>query len=165
MRNTQFESANAAEQKLNTALVELDITSSIEEFLEIFDQFYAEKVELATDAHPTPILRKEHMVPLLRQFLTPLQVMAELGSVSVSLRYTSVPCNRKDEHRADWSLQVAGTSGKTVTLTWSSTRRWMNSRVVYERHSKHRRIGDPLTFPDLVLPPRTTPGADDFRFT
>jgi hypothetical protein len=164
MRNVQFENASAAEQELNTALVEADIRNSLEEFLDIFDQFYAENVELATDAHPTPILRKEHMVPLLRHFLKPLHIMAGLGSVSVNLRFASVPCSRKDEHRADWSLQVAGTSGKRVTLTWSSTRRWMNSRVVYERHSKHCRIGDPLTFLDLDLPPRGTLDADDFRF-
>ena len=40
----------AYERELNEALVNADIANSYEEFLAIFDRFYAEQVEVASDS-------------------------------------------------------------------------------------------------------------------
>jgi hypothetical protein len=141
--------APAYERELNEALVNADIANSYEEFLAIFDRFYAEQVEVASDSHPAGLAGKSRVLPVLFSFLAPLHVMAEIGGLSVTLRYSPIHSDKRGEQHAEWSLDLLGILGRRVTLHWSSARRWKGSHVVYERHYDHRQIGDPLTEIDV----------------
>jgi hypothetical protein len=139
----------AYDRELNEALVNANIANNYEEFLAIFDRFYAEQVEVASDSHPTGLAGKSLVLPVLFSFLVPLHVMAEIGGLSVTLRYSPIHSDKSGEQHAEWSLDLLGILGRRVTLHWSSARRWKGSQVVYERHYDHRQIGDPLTEIDV----------------
>jgi hypothetical protein len=140
-----------AERDLNKALVNADISTSYEECLAIFDRFYDEDVEVASDTHTAPLVGKARVRPILFNFLVPLHVMAEIGGLSVRLKGTPIPTDCREEQHAEWSLVLEGVTGRSVTVNWSSARRWKGSRVVYERHYDHRQVGEPLTFTDLAF--------------
>ena len=137
--------------ELNEALVNADISNSYEEFLAIFDRYYAEDVEVASDTTPVPLTGKAHVLPIVFNFLAPLHVMAEIGGLSVTPRYSPIRADGSEGQYAEWSLDLLGVLGRQVTVHWSSARRWKGSRVIYERHFDHRQIGGPLTFIDLGL--------------
>ena len=73
---------------LNNALVNADISNGYEEYLAFFDHFYDENVEVASDSNPDPLVGKARVVPIIFNFLMPLHVTAEIGGLSVRLRYT-----------------------------------------------------------------------------
>jgi hypothetical protein len=141
--------SSTLDRELNEALVNTDIANSYEEFLSIFDRFYAEQVGVASDGHSTGLVGKARVLPVLFNFLVPLHVMAEIGGLSVTLRYSTIHSDQRGEQHAEWSLDLVGILGRRVTLLWSSARRWKGSHVVYERDYEHRQIGDPLTSIDL----------------
>ena len=62
--------------------------SGYEEYLALFDHFYDESVEVASDSNPAPLVGKARVLPIIFNFLMPLHVMAEIGGLSVRLRYT-----------------------------------------------------------------------------
>ena len=68
----------AAEHTLNTAITQAKISESFEEYLEIFDKFYADDVELSSEGQQEPIRGKARVGSLLLNFLVPPHVMAEL---------------------------------------------------------------------------------------
>jgi hypothetical protein len=141
--------SSALDRELNEALVNADIANSYEEFLAIFDRFYAQEVEVASDSHPTSLAGKARVLPVLFNFLAPLHVIAEIGGLSVTLRYSPIHSDKSGEQHAEWSLDLLGILGRRVTLHWSSARRWKGSHVVHERPYDHRQIGDPLTEIDV----------------
>jgi hypothetical protein len=141
--------SSALDQELNEALVNADIANSYEEFLAIFDRFYAEQVQVASGSHPTGLAGKSRVIPVLFSFLVPLHVMAEIGGLSVALRYSPIHSDKSGEQHAEWSLELLGILGRRVTLHWSSARRWKGSLVISERHYDRRQIGDPLTEIDV----------------
>jgi hypothetical protein len=143
--------SSALDRELNEAIVNADIGNSYEEFLAIFDRYYAEHVEIANDTTPASLAGKAHVLPILIDFLMPLHVMAEIRGVSVTLRYSPIRAEQREEQYTEWSLDLEGVLGRSVTVHWSSAWRWKGSRVVYERHFDHRQIGGPLTFIDLGL--------------
>src|SRR5215470_8390299 len=49
-----FSSAAAAERALNAAILQADISSSFEEYLEIFDAFYSDEIEVSSDTGEGP---------------------------------------------------------------------------------------------------------------
>ena len=151
MNSERFDMSLALDRELNEALVNADISNSYEEFLAIFDRYYAEDVEVASDTTPVPLTGKAHVLPILFNFLAPLHVMAEIGGLSVTLRYSPIRADKSEGQYAEWSLDLLGVLGRRVTVHWSSARRWKGSRVIYERHFDHRQIGGPLTFIDLGL--------------
>jgi hypothetical protein len=155
MNRQHIDNSSAAENELNSALVNADISNSYKEYLAIFDRFYAEDVTVTSDAGSAPLVGKASMLPILRNFLVPLHVIAEIGRVSVCLRQTSIAGDRRGEHHSQWSLDLLGATGRKVTVSWSSTRRWEGSLVVYERHSEHHQLGEPLTFLDFDLDHQT----------
>ena len=150
---TNSEQANipssAFDHELNEALVNADIANGYEEFLVIFDQFYAEQVEVVSEGHSTWLAGKSRVLPVLFNFLVPLHVMAEIGGLSVTLRYSEIRSDNRGEQHAEWSLDLVGILGRRVTLHWSSARQWKGPHVVYERHYEHRQIGEPLNMIDL----------------
>src|SRR6266852_4655465 len=79
-----------AERALNAAIVHADISRSYEEYLELFDQFYADDIEGSSETMKEPLRGKESVRSLLFGFLAPLHVLAEVGGVSISIRETPI---------------------------------------------------------------------------
>ena len=142
-----------AERSLNAAIVQAEISRSFEEYLEIFEEFYADDVEVSSEALKETIRGKARVRPLLLNFLVPLHVMAEVGGVSMSIRETTIPGDAAGETHSAWTLELVGASGKTCTLSWRTFRKWSESRVVLERHYDQRQNGIALTFDDLRFDP------------
>jgi hypothetical protein len=145
----QYARFQIADRALNTAIVQADITSSFEEYLEIFDEFYADDIEVTSETQEEPIRGKTRLRSLLLKFLVPLHIMAEVGGVSISIREGAIPGDAVGETHSAWVLKLVGVSGKTCTVAWRTFRRWNESSVVYERHYDQQQSGEPLTFDDL----------------
>ena len=155
MNEEQSSKVAEAELDLNNALVNADISNGYEEYLALFDHFYDENVEVASDSNPAPLVGKARVLPIIFNFLMPLHVMAEIGGLSVRLRYTPLFSDKREEQYAEWSLALVGrATGRAVMVSWSSARRWKDARVIYERHSDHRQFGEALTMIDLDFGPR-----------
>src|SRR5215469_12574806 len=65
----------AAEYMLNSAITQAKISETFEEYLEIFDKFYADEVEVSSETQQEPIRGKARVGSLLLNFLVPLHVM------------------------------------------------------------------------------------------
>ena len=139
----------AADHTLNTAITQAKISESFEEYLEIFDKFYGDDVELSSEGQREPIRGKERVGSLLLNFLVPLHVMAEVGGLAISIKETTISGDAANEIHSAWTLNIVGASGKTYTLNWRTLRKWDGLRVVYEHHYDQKRSGEPLTFDDL----------------
>jgi len=144
-----YTSSQASELALNGAILRAEIGRSYEEFLEIFDKFYADDVEVSSEESRATIRGKDRVRSLLLNFLAPLHVMAEVAGVSVFVQQTAVPRDTANETHSAWRLDIAGVSGKRSILKWYAIRRWKGARVVYEHHYDHQQIGGPLTLEDL----------------
>jgi hypothetical protein len=142
-------SSQASELALNGAILRAEIGRSYEEFLEIFDKFYADDVEVSSEESRATIRGKDSVRSLLLNFLAPLHVMAEVAGISVFVQQTAVPRDTANETHSAWRLDIAGVSGKRSILKWYAIRRWKGARVVYEHHYDHQQIGGPLTLEDL----------------
>ena len=86
MNSEQADNTSSAfDHKLNEALVNANIANGYEEFLALFDRFYAEQVEVLNDGHATGLAGKARVLPVLYNFLVPLH-----GRDRRSRRYASV---------------------------------------------------------------------------
>ena len=141
----------AREKVLNSAIISADISSGWEEYLEIFDAFYADHVEVTDGTGSSAVFGKERARALLFKFLVPIHVMAEIGGLSVQIRESPIHGDTADETHSAWSVDLIGVSGRTCHISWCTLRRWADSRVVYERHYDHQQTGGPLTGDDLRL--------------
>jgi hypothetical protein len=141
----------ARERVLNSAIIAADISRGWEEYLEIFDAFYAGDVEVTTGSGTGPIRGRDRIRALLFNFLAPLHVMAEIGGLSIQIRESPIHGDAKDETHSAWSVTLIGVSGRACILNWCTLRRWAGSRVVYEGHYDHQQSGGPLTGDDLSL--------------
>lgn len=146
-----YSSSQAAELTLNAAILRAEIASSYERFLEIFDKFYADDVEVSRQDSSETIHGKNKVRPLLLNFLVPLHVLAEVAGVSMSVQTIQVPRENANETHSEWRIDFIGIGGRRCTLKWYTIRRWAASRVVYEHHYGHEQIGGPLTQEDLNL--------------
>ncbi len=144
-----YTSSQTRERVLNAAIVRADISESFEEYLEIFDAFYDDDIEVSSEAGEEPIRGKAKVRSLLANFLSPLHVIAEVGGLLISIRQTAIPGDTAVETHSVWTLELVGVSGRTCTLSWRVLRRWNGSRVVYEHHYDEQQSGGPLTFNDL----------------
>ena len=141
----------AREKVLNSAIIAADISSGWEAYLEIFDSFYADLVEVSDCTENGPVFGRERIRALLFKFLVPIHVMAEIGGLSIQIRESPIHGDTADETHSAWSVDLIGVSGRTCQISWCTLRRWANSRVVYERHYDHQQTGGPLTIDDLRL--------------
>ena len=141
----------AREKVLNSAIIAADISSGWEDYLQIFDAFYADHVEVSDGTESGAIFGRERIRALLFKFLVPLHVMAEIGGLSVQIRESPILGDTEDETHSAWSVDLIGVSGRTCHISWCTLRRWADSRVVYERHYDNQQIGGPLTGDDLRL--------------
>jgi hypothetical protein len=146
-----YKSSQTAELTLNAAILRAEIARSYEEYLEIFDKFYADDVEVSSEGSPETIRGKERVRPFLLNFLMPLHVMTEIAGLSMSVELTQVPRDGANETHSEWRIDLTGVGGRRCTLKWYAIRRWSASRVVYEHHYGHEQIGGPLTQDDLNL--------------
>ena len=143
------DSAARAERELNTAVVSADISASYEEFIAIVDRFYAEDVEVRTDAASQPLTGRARVKSALLNLLVPLHVMAEIGGVSVSVRAIPIASDAPGDRHSQWSVELVAVTGRAVRISWSVRRRWKQSRVVSEYHYDHRQDGEALGPGDL----------------
>jgi hypothetical protein len=143
-----YTSSRTRERALNSAIVQADINESFEEYLEIFDAFYADDIEASSETREEPIRGKGRVRSLLTNFLVPLHVMAEVGGLSISICQTTIPGDIADETHSAWTLDLVGV-GRTCTVTWRTLRKWRDSLVVYEHHYDEQENGGPLTSDDL----------------
>jgi hypothetical protein len=141
----------AMERVLNSTITAADISRGWEEYLEIFDAFYADDVEVTAAPETGPIRGKERIRALLFNFLAPLHVMVEIGGLAIDVRESPIHGDAADEAHSAWSVNLIGVSGRTSTLNWCTLRRWADSRVVYERHYNHQQSGGPLIGDDFSL--------------
>jgi hypothetical protein len=146
-----YKSSEAAELTLNTAILRAEIARSYEEFLNIFDKFYADDVEVSSAGSPETVRGKDRVRPFLLKFLIPLHVMAEIAGLSISVEQTAIPRDASNETHSRWKIDFTAIGGRRCTLKWNAVRRWKASRVVYEHHYDHEQIGGPLTENDLHL--------------
>jgi hypothetical protein len=146
-----FMSSQARERTLNAAIVQANISESFEEYLEIFDAFYDDDIEVSSQTAKEPIRGKGRVRSILANFLVPLHLMAEVGGLSMSLRQTAIAGDVADETHCAWTLDLVGVSGRTCTVSWCTIRKWNGSRVVYEHHYDEQQNGGPLTSDDLRL--------------
>jgi hypothetical protein len=144
-----YASSQSRERALNAAIAQAEISEGYEQYLESFDAFYAEDVEVSSETQEEPIRGKGAVRSLLLSFLVPLHVMAEVGGLLVSVRYTTIPADAAVETHSAWTVDLVGASGTTCTLSWRVFRKWHESRVVYEHHYDEQQIGGPLTLNDL----------------
>ena len=138
-----------AERTLNSALVHAEISQSYEEYLDIFDEFYADDIEGTSETTQETIRGKARVRSLLFSFLAPLHAMVEVGGVSISIRETPIPSDAIDETHSAWTLELVGVSGKICAVSWRILRKWNESRVVLEHHYDCQQSGEPLTHDDL----------------
>jgi hypothetical protein len=146
-----YTSSQTRERALNAAIVQAEISRSFEEYLEIFDAFYDDDIEVSDETAEEPIRGKARVRSLLSNFLVPLHLLSEIGGISVSLRETAIPGDAADETHSAWTLDLVGVTGRTSTLSWRSLRKWSASLVVYEHHYDHQQSGGPMTIDDLRL--------------
>ena len=144
-----YTSSQTRERALNAAILRAKISESFEEYLEIFDAFYGDDVEVSGETAEEPVRGKARVRSLLFNFLVPLHVMAEVGGLLISIRQTSISGDAAGERHSAWTLDLVGVSGRTSTLSWCTLRKWKESRVVYEQHYDHQQSGGPLTSDDL----------------
>jgi hypothetical protein len=144
-----YKSSQAAELSLNAAILRAEIARSYEEFLDIFETFYADDVEVSSEDSRETVSGKARVRPFLLNFLVPLHVMAEVAGLSISVQQTAVPGDTASETHSAWRIDFTGVGGRRCTLKWYAMRRWKASRVVYEHHYDHQQIGGPLTLEDL----------------
>ena len=138
-----------AERTLNSAIVHAEISRSYEEYLDIFDEFYADDIEGSSETTQEPIRGKARVRSLLFSFLAPLHAMAEIGGASISIRETTIAGDAIDETHSAWTLELVGVSGKICPVSWRILRKWNESRVVLEHHYDYQQSGEPLTEVDL----------------
>ena len=146
-----YKSSQDAEQSLNAAILRVEIARSYEEFLDIFETFYDDDVEVSREDLQEIIRGKARVRPFLLNVLVPLHVMAEVAGLSISVQQTAVPRDAANETHSGWKIDFTGVGGRRCTLKWNTIRRWKASRVVYEHHYDHEQIGGPLTQDDLNL--------------
>jgi len=144
-----FISSRTRERTLNAAIVHANISEGSDEYLEIFDVFYADDVEVGSETAEELIRGKGRVRSILVNFLVPLHVMSEVGGLSISIRQTTIAGDIAAETHSAWTLDLVGASGRTCTLSWCTLRKWKGSRVVYEHHYDEQQNGGPLAADDL----------------
>ena len=150
-RPDPYTQSRIAERTLNAAIVHAEIARSYEEYLEIFDAFYADDVEASSETTEEPIRGRAGVRSLILGFLVPLHAMAEVGGVSISVRQTPIPGDVIDETHSVWTLELVGAAGTVCTVRWRTFRKWNESRVVLEHHYDHQQSDEPLCDGDLRL--------------
>src|ERR1700676_4022865 len=94
----------ARERVLNSAIIAADISRGWEEYLEIFDAFYADDVEETAAPETGPIRGKERIPALLFNLLAPLHVRVEIGGLAIDVRESPIHGDAADATHSAWSV-------------------------------------------------------------
>jgi len=105
------------------------LPGATKEFLDIFETFYDDDVEVSREDLGEMIRGKARVRPFLLNVLVPLHVMAEVAGLAISVQQTAVPGDTANETHSAWRIDFAGVGGKRCTLKWCAIRRWNASRV------------------------------------
>src|SRR5262249_10349028 len=140
-----YSRSQAAEHMLNSAITQAKISESFEEYLEIFDKFYADDVQVSSETQPEPIRGKARVGSLLLNFLVPLHVMAEIGGLAISIKETAISGDAADEIHSAWTLNIVGVSGKTCRVKPTEP---------VERDNAVFRVGEPAGESDFEAKPQ-----------
>jgi hypothetical protein len=138
-----------AEHILNVAILDAEISTGYEEYLAIFDHFYADDVQVSSEIQAEPLVGKTKVRSLLASFLYPIHVFAEIGDLKVTIQQEPIAGDTPGETHSAWVLELCGVTGSTCTLRWCARRRWQGTRVVSEHHYDYRQTGGPITIYDL----------------
>jgi hypothetical protein len=111
-------SCGAFNLTLNVAIIQANISESFEEYLKIFDEFYADDIEIGSETGEEPIRGKARVRSFIANFMVPLHVMAEIGGLLISIRQTAIPGDAADETHTAWTLELVGVSGRSCTVSW-----------------------------------------------
>ena len=146
-----YTSCQARERALNGAIIQANISESFEEYLEIFDEFYADEVEVNSETEEEPIHGKARVRSLIANFLVPLHVTAEVGGLSISIFQTAIPGDISDETHSAWTLDLLGVSGRTCTVTCGpsangATHWWCTSITMTRTRTEAPLTSDDLSF-------------------
>ncbi len=147
----RYTSLQSLERALNQAVAQAEISETYEEYLEIFNAFYADDIAVTSDTAQEPIRGKTRVRALLANFLAPLHIMAEIGGLLVSIRQAAIPGDVAAETHSAWTLELIGVSGNTCKVSWRVLRKWHGSLVSYEHHYDYEQSGGPLTSGDLCF--------------
>ena len=147
----RYTSFQRLETALNQAIAQAEISESYEEYLEIFDAFYADDIAVTGDTLQEPIRGKARVRALLANFLAPLHIMAEIGGLLISIRQSAIPGDVTAETHSAWTLELIGVTGNTCKVSWRVLRKWHGSLVSYEHHYDYEQSGGPLTSKDLYF--------------
>src|SRR5256712_12161594 len=149
-RDQQYTSSQTLDRLLNEAIIHADLSNDFEEYIEIFDTFYADDIEVSSDVTEEPVRGKSRVRSLLFNFLVALHVMAEVAGLSVSIFENALPADAAIETHSAWTLDLGGASGRACTLTWRTLRGWNGAQVVHESQYDHQQTGGPLTVHDFA---------------
>ena len=122
----------AREHALNAALAGLHIGPGYEEWLAIVDGFYAEQVQVSSDATPGRLVGKARVKHALLKMLASLHAFSGEDSTSVSLRWMLMSGDRSNEYHSAWSLEIVGASGRNAAVRWCVRRIWRHGLVAHE---------------------------------
>jgi hypothetical protein len=149
----------AREQTLNTVIAELRIGQGFEEWLATVDRFYAEHVQVSSDATPGRLIGRARVKLALLKMVAPLHLFADADIRSVSLRCMPIYADRHNEHHSAWSLEIVDASGRRATVRWCVRRIWRRGLVVHEHFYENDMNGETLAVDDLWIPAPATPAA------
>src|SRR5260370_2524679 len=111
-----YSRSQAAEHMLNTAITQAKISESFEEYLEIFDKFYADDVQVSSETQHEPIRGKARVGSLLLNFLVPLHVMAEVRGLAISIKETRISGNSPNQTHSPCTLTIPSLPGTASPL-------------------------------------------------
>ena len=74
-----YSQSQAAEHMLNSAITQAKISESFEEYLEIFDKFYADDVQVSSETQQEPIRGKARVGSLLLNSWSRFKLSSKLG--------------------------------------------------------------------------------------
>src|SRR3981189_3976569 len=93
----RYTSSQTRERTLNAAIIQANISEGFEEYLNILDEFYADDIEVGSETGEQPIRGKARVRSLIANFLVPLHIMAEIGSLGAYCRRTVPHGDATDE--------------------------------------------------------------------
>jgi len=147
------------ERTLNAALAGLHVDTGYEEWLAIVDRFYAEHVQVSSDATPGRLVGRARAKQALLNVLAPLHMWAGADIESISLRCLPIYADRHNEYHSAWSLDIVAGSGRRATVRWCVRRIWRGGLVVHEHFYENDMNGATLAADSLWSPSPAAPSA------
>src|SRR5258708_8022851 len=111
----RYTSSQTRDRSLNAAIIQAKISEGFEEYLEIYDEFYADDVEAGSETGEELIRGKPRVRSFIANFLVPLHAMAEIGGLVISIRQTAIPGDPANETHSACTPALARHSATSAT--------------------------------------------------